>query len=47
MTKEEKLISMLQPKEYISKIKLYCNYCTHHNLIVNLEDENTENKGSV
>lgn len=27
MTREEKLISMLQPKEYESKIKLYCNMC--------------------
>lgn len=25
MTNEEKLISLLQPKEYVSKIKLYCN----------------------
>lgn len=25
MTKEEKLISLLQPKDYKSKIKLYCN----------------------
>lgn len=24
MTKEEKLRSMLQPKDYVSKIKLYC-----------------------
>ena len=24
MTKEEKLISLLQPKEYKSKIKLFC-----------------------
>lgn len=27
MTTEEKLISMLQPKDYKSKIKLYCNHC--------------------
>ena len=25
MTKEEKLLSMLQPKSYKSKIRLYCN----------------------
>ena len=25
MTKEEKLISLLQPKDYKSKIKLYCS----------------------
>ena len=25
MTKEEKLISLLQPKDYKPKIKLYCN----------------------
>lgn len=25
MTEEEKLISLLQPKGYTSKIKLYCN----------------------
>lgn len=25
MTREEKLISLLQPKDYKSKIKLYCN----------------------
>lgn len=24
MTNEEKLISLLQPKEYVSKIRLYC-----------------------
>lgn len=27
MTKEEKLRTLLQPKGYISKIKLYCNPC--------------------
>lgn len=27
MTKEEKLLSLLQPKDYKSKIKLYCNKC--------------------
>lgn len=27
LTTKEKLISMLQPKEYKSKIKLYCNKC--------------------
>jgi hypothetical protein len=26
MTKEEKLLSLLQPKEYKSKIKLYCSF---------------------
>ena len=29
MTKEEKLKSMLQPKDYKSKIKLYCNLTKH------------------
>lgn len=24
---EEKLLELLQPPGYISKIKLYCNYC--------------------
>jgi len=24
MTREEKLISLLQPKDYVSKLKLYC-----------------------
>lgn len=28
MDTKEKLISMLQPKGYKSKIKLYCNKCT-------------------
>lgn len=28
MTKEEKLRSMLQPKDYVSKIKLYCKETT-------------------
>lgn len=28
MTTKEKLISMLQPKEYKSKMKLYCNKST-------------------
>lgn len=23
----EKLLSLLQPKDYVSKIRLYCNYC--------------------
>lgn len=27
MTREEKLKTLLQPKEYVSKIKLYCNLC--------------------
>ena len=27
MTKEEKLLSLLQPKDYKSKIKLFCNKC--------------------
>jgi len=28
MTKEEKLLSLLQPPEYKSKVKLYCNTST-------------------
>ena len=28
MTKEEKILAMVQPKDYISKIKLFCNKCT-------------------
>jgi len=28
MNSQEKLITLLQPKEYISKIKLYCRDCT-------------------
>lgn len=27
MTKEEQLVSMLQPKNYKSKLKLYCEGC--------------------
>ena len=27
MTREQKLISLLQPKDYVSKIKLYCKDC--------------------
>jgi hypothetical protein len=27
MTNEEKLLSLLQPKNYNSKIKLFCNKC--------------------
>ena len=28
MTNTQKLISLLQPKDYVSKIKLYCRDCT-------------------
>lgn len=33
MTKEEKLLSLLQPKDYKSKIKLYCNPYKIQNLV--------------
>lgn len=33
MNNQEKLISLLQPKDYISKIKLYCKYCETKSLI--------------
>lgn len=28
MDKKEKLLSMLQPESYVSKIKKYCDICT-------------------
>lgn len=33
MSNEEKLISLLQPKDYKSKIKRYCNDCKVNNLV--------------
>ncbi len=27
MTNQEKLLTLLQPKDYVSKIKLYCRDC--------------------
>lgn len=27
MSKEEKLLSLVQPTDYVSKIKLYCTNC--------------------
>ena len=34
MNNQEKLISLLQPKDYISKIKLYCRNCETEGIIV-------------
>lgn len=33
MNNQEKLISLLQPKDYISKIKLYCRDCETKGII--------------
>lgn len=33
MTKTEKLLQLLQPKEYVSKIKLYCREKKVENLV--------------
>jgi len=40
MTTEEKLISMLQPKDYVSKVKSYCNKCEY---IINKTNKENEN----
>lgn len=42
MTRKEKLISLLQPKHYISKLKLYCKDCEFK--VIKLEKEDKREK---
>jgi len=44
MTKEEKLLSLLPPKSYVSKIKLYCPFSEfkvnkYSNILAQLENK--------
>ncbi len=41
MTKEEKLVSMLQPKDYKNKLRLYCKNCEFVNDKVAHVENNT------
>nr|DAI89644.1 MAG TPA: hypothetical protein [Caudoviricetes sp.] len=43
MTNTQKLISLLQPKDYVSKIKLYCRDCTEP-LIRKVEEQKLREK---
>lgn len=44
MTRQEKLVSMLQPKEYKTKLKLYCVDCKAPNTlfdkVIPIKEEN-------
>jgi len=42
MTNQEKLLSLLNPKDYVSKIKLYCKDCKTENLVQKIDKESKE-----
>jgi len=43
MNNQQKLLTLLQPKDYISKIKLYCRDCTEP-LIRKVEEQISREK---
>lgn len=42
MNNQEKLLSLLQPKDYVSKIKLYCKDCETKGIIVEKVQQDTK-----
>lgn len=47
MTSQEKLLSLLNSKDYISKIKLYCKDCKIENLVQKVDKEKKQHSKRI